>query len=187
MRRFLRWLNKPNLWIVLLLVAANGAAWTFALAPQMARVVAPRLEPDLADLRQKLIEGGHSGERFTITITNQETEETIAWYLAQHPNVPFANPRIQIHPGYVEAWGEARLAGLRIDLHGRARIELREEKPVVIIEELGMAGLVVPDPIRQRIQQELDAQFDLSGQQLPVILTRFELQEGQAIIEGTIR
>jgi len=187
MQRLIHLLNKPNLWIVILLLAANGAAWTFALTPQTTRVVEPRLEPDLADLRQKLIEGGHSGERFTIVITDQETEETIAWYLQGHPDVPFANPRVQIHPGYVEAWGEARLAGLRIDLHGRARVELRDEKPVVIIEELGLAGLVVPDAVRQRIQQELDAQFDLGDQQLPVILTRFELQEGQAVIEGTIR
>lgn len=175
------------MWILALLLVANGVAWIFALAPRETRVVEPRLAEDLEDLRNRLIEGGHSGESFTIVLTNQEVEESIAWYLAGRPNVPFANPRIEIHPDVVEAWGEARLAGLRVGLHGRARVVLRDGMPVVTVEELGMAGLVVPEPIRQRIQQELDAQFDFSGQEWPVILTRFELQEGQAVIEGTIR
>jgi hypothetical protein len=114
-------------------------------------------------------------------------EESIAWYLEGRPNVPFTNPRIEIHPDVVEAWGEAHLAGLRVGLHGRARVVLRDGMPVVTVEELGMAGLMVPEPIRQRIQQELDAQLDFSGQTWPVVITRFELQEGQAVIEGTIR
>ncbi|MBU0496232.1 MAG: hypothetical protein KKA73_24305 [Chloroflexi bacterium] len=187
MYSFRHWLSKPNLWIVLALLMANGVAWFFALTPQEVRVVEPRLAPDLVALRQRLGEGANPGETFTVVVTNQEVEESIAWYLAGRPNIPFANPRVEIHPGWAEAWGEARVAGLRISLHGRARASLQDGKPVIIVEELGMAGLAVPDPIRQRIQQELDAQLDFSGQDWPVIITRFELQEGQAVIEGTFR
>ena len=136
---------------------------------------------------ERLIEGGHSGEPFTVVVTNQEAEETIAWYLSGHPRVPFANPRVEIHPDVIEARGEAHVAGLRVGLHGQARIVLQDGVPIVTVEDLGMAGLSVPGFVRRRIQQEVDAQFDLSGRQLPVIITRFELTEGQAVVEGSIR
>ncbi len=177
----------PGFWFLALLLIANGIAWASALAPAEGRVVEPRLEPDLAALRERLAEGGHSGEPFTVVVTNQEAAETIAWYLNGHPRVPFANPRVEIHPDVIEAWGEAHVAGLRVGLHGRARIVLQDGVPIVTVEELGMAGLTVPGFVRQRIQQEVDAQFDLSDRELPVILGRFELTAGQAVVEGTIR
>ncbi len=187
MRRLLAALRSPNLWVPVLLLIANGIAWLSALASGEPYVVEPRLEPGLADLRARLDEGGHSGEPFTLVVTDQEAAETIAWYLARHPRIPFARPRVAFHPGVVEAWGEAHVAGLRVGLHGRARIVLQDGVPVVTVEELGMAGLSVPGFVRQRIQQEVDAQLDLSDRRLPVIITRFELEEGQAVIEGTIR
>ena len=187
MRRVLGWLDKPNFWILVLLLIANGAAWASALATRETRVVEPRLEPDLADLRARLIEGGHAGEAFTVVVTNQEAEETIAWYLARHPRVPFGNPRVEIHPEVIEAWGEARVAGLRVGLHGRARIALRDGVPAVTVEDLGLAGLSVPGFVRRRIQQEVDAQFDVDPASFPVTITHFELVEGRAVVEGTIR
>lgn len=188
MRRIIAALKSLNLWILALLLMANGVAWASALAPgEEVRVVEPRLESDLADLRERLIEGGHSGEPFTVVVTNQEAEEMIAWYLDRHPRIPFANPRVEIHTDVIEAWGEANVAGLRVGLHGRARIVLQDGVPVVTVEDLGMAGLSVPGFVRRRIQQEVDAQFDLGDRELPVIITRFELTEGQAVVEGAIR
>lgn len=187
MRKVIAALKKPGFWFLALLLIVNGIAWVSALSPGEVRVVEPRLEPDLADLRERLIEGDHSGEPFTIVVTNQEAEETIAWYLDRHPRVPFANPRVEIHPDVIEAWGEAHVAGLRVGLHGRARIVLRDGVPVVTVEDLGMAGLSVPGFVRQRIQQEVDAQFDIDPASFPVIISRFELIEGQAVVKGTIR
>lgn len=187
MRRIVAALKSPSLWVLTLLLLANGLAWASVLAPGEVRVVEPRLEPDLAALREHLIEGGHSGEPFTVVVTNQEAEETIAWYLDRHPRVPFANPRVEIHPEVIEAWGEANVAGLRVGLHGRVRIVLQDGVPVVTVKDLGMAGLSVPGFVRRRIQQEVDAQFNLDPQRFPVIIARFELTEGQAIVEGTIR
>jgi hypothetical protein len=175
------------LWILALLLLANGVAWVSALAPREIRFIEPRLEADLAALRERLIEGGHAGEPFTVVVTNQEAEETIAWFLDRHPRVPFANPRVDIGQDLIEAWGEANVAGLRVGLHGRARIVLQDGLPIVTVEDLGMAGLAVPGFVRQRIQQEVDAQFDLDAETFPVTITRFELTEGQAIVEGTIR
>ncbi len=187
MRKIAAALKRPNLWMVALLLMANGVAWVSAAASRDVRVVEARLEPDLAALRERLIEGGHSGEPFTVVVTNQEGEETIAWYLERHPQVPFGNPRVEIHQDEIEAWGEANVAGLRVSLHGRARIVLQGGVPVVTVQDLGMAGLSVPGFVRQRIQQEVDARFDVNPETFPVSISHFELTEGQAVVEGTIR
>lgn len=176
-----------SFWFALLLLLANGAMWTSALAPAGPTVqVQPRLEPALADLRQRLIEGGHSGEPFLIEITDQEAAETIAWYLNRHPSIPFGEPQVSITPQGVEAKGVAEIAGLRVGLTGRARIVLQDGVPEVTLVDLDVAGVAVPGFVRDRIQGQIDAQFALA-QNLPVIIDRLVLEEGRATIQGTIR
>ncbi len=182
-----RALTSLNFWFALILILANGAMWAYALAPEGPAVqVEPRLEPDLADLRQRLIEGGHSGEPFTIEITNQEAAETIAWYLSRHPNVPFGEPQVFITPQGVTARGVAEVAGLRVGLSGRATIILQDGVPNVTLASLDVAGVAVPGFVRNRIQSEIDAQFALA-QHLPVIIDELVLEEGKATVRGTIR
>ena len=182
-----RSLRNLNLWIVVALLAANGLAWALTLTARgPAHVVEPKLDPDLADLRERLIEGTHHGESFEATITNLEAEQTITWYLERHPNVPFRYPRVAIHPDGIEVWGEAHVAGLRVGLEGRADIVLRDGVPVTTVEHLGMAGVSVPDFVRRRIQAEIDKQLALAHN-LPVVIETFELQEGQVTANGTIR
>jgi len=182
-----RSLRNLNLWIVVALLAANGLAWALTFtARRPAHVVEPKLDPDLADLRERLIEGTHHGEPFEATITNLEAEQTITWYLERHPNVPFRYPRVAIHPNGIEVWGEAHVAGLRVGLEGRANIVLRDGVPITTVEHLGLAGVSIPNFVRRRIQAEIDQQLALAHD-LPVIIETFELQEGQVTMSGTIR
>jgi hypothetical protein len=181
-----RWANG-NLWIALLLLVANGVAWAYALAPEgPATVVEPRLEPDIADLRQRLVEGGHSGEPFSVQVTGQEAAETIAWYLARHPRIPFHEPQVSIGPEGISAKGVAEIAGLRVGLTGRADIELQDGVPLVTLRDLDVAGVAVPGFVRDRIQAEIDAQFRLA-RDLPLLIDELVLEEGQATVRGTIR
>jgi hypothetical protein len=182
-----RSLRNVNLWIVVALLAANGLAWalTFTVS-EPAHVVEPRLDPDLADLRERLIEGTHHGESFEATVTNLEAEQTITWYLDRHPNVPFRYPRVAIHSNGIEVWGEAHVAGLRVSLEGRANIVLRDGVPITTVEHLGMAGVSIPNFVRHRVQAEIDQQLALAHD-LPVVIETFELQEGQVTVSGTIR
>ena len=176
-----------NLWIVVALLAANGLAWALTFTVRdPAHVVEPKLAPDLADLRERLIEGTHHGEPFEATVTNLEAEQTITWYLDRHPNVPFRYPRVAIHPNGIEVWGEAHVAGLRVGLEGRANIVLLDGVPITTVEHLGMAGVSIPNFMRHRIQAEIDQQLALAHD-LPVVIETFELQEGQMTVSGTIR
>jgi hypothetical protein len=182
-----RALKSLNFWFALVLLLANGAMWAYALAPEgLAAQVEPRLEPDLADLRDRLREGGHGGEPFTIEITDHEAAETIAWYLKPRPNVPFAEPQVFITPQGVAAKGVAEVAGLRVGLSGRAIIVLEDGVPTVTLADLDVAGVAVPGFVRNTIQSEIDAQFALA-QDLPVVIDELVLEEGKAIVQGTIR
>ena len=182
-----RMLRNPSLWLALVLLVANGAAWAYALAPEGPAVeVSPRLEPGLADLRDRLREGGHSGEPFNLEITDQEAAETIAWYLDGRPNIPFGEPVVTITAGGVAARGVAEIAGLQVGLSGEAAIELVDGVPIVTLGDLDVAGVAVPRFVRDRIQAEIDAQFRLA-QNLPVRIDTVRLEEGRATVEGVIR
>lgn len=182
-----RTLSSFNFWIALLLLIANGVMWSHALeSGDPAVEVVGRLEPDIDDLRQRLIEGGHSGEPFTLEITDQEAAETIAWYLPRHPNIPFGEPQVFITPDGIAARGVAEIAGLGVDLYGEAHIELRDGVPYVTLGDLDVAGVAVPGFVRNTIQSEIDAQFALS-QNLPLIIDELLLEEGKATVRGTIR
>lgn len=184
---FVRYLRNLNLWIVLALLVANGMAWalTFA-AREPTHVVEPKLDLELADLRERLIEGTHHGESFEVTLTNLEAEQSITWFLGRHPNIPFRYPRVEIHPGGVEVWGQAHVAGLRVGLQGRASVALRDGVPIITVEHLGMAGVSIPNFVRDRIQAEIDKQL-AGAYNLPMIIQTLELQEGQGTGSGTIR
>jgi hypothetical protein len=178
---------NPSFWIALALLVANGVAWSYALAPEgPAVVVEPRRALGIIDLQERLAEGVHSGEPFTVEITEQEVAETIAWYLNRHPRIPFREPQVFITPGGVSANGVAEIAGLRVGLTGRAAIQLRDGVPFVTLEDLDVAGVAVPRFVKDRIQSEVDAQFSLA-QDLPLIIDELVLEEGSATVRGTIR
>lgn len=189
MRELIRNLMKPiNLYVALILLAANGLAWSQALSSGgPAYVAEPVLEPDLADLRNRLREGGHNGERFELTVTEQEAAESIAWFISIHPEIPFRHPRIAFHPGVVEAWGEARVLGLRLSIHGVATMVLEDEIPVVTLTDLEVAGAPVPGFVLAAVQDAVYEQVDLSNRRLPVIFETLELGEKEAVASGTIR
>jgi hypothetical protein len=187
MQIHVRFVRNPDLWIALALLVANSLAWglTFA-AREPAYVVDPRLDPELADLRERLIEGTHHGEPYEVTLTNLEAEQAITWFLNRHPSIPFRYPRVEIHPDGVEVWGEAHMAGLRVGLEGRANVVLRDGVPIITVERLGMAGVAIPGFVRQRIQAEIDRQL-AQAYNLPIIIETLELHEGWGRGAGTIR
>ncbi len=182
-----RAISNPNLWIALILLLANGAAWAYALAPAgPAATVQPRLEPGIAELAQQVSEGGRSGEPFDLEITDQEAAETIAYFLARSPDVPFRDVQVFIHPQGITADGVAELAGLRVGVVVQLQMTLRDGAPIVTVQDLQLAGMAVPGFVRNRIQEELDAQFS-AAQGLPLVIDTLTLEEGRGTLRGTIR
>jgi hypothetical protein len=179
--------TSVRVWPVLIvLLLANGWAWWASASTGDGAVVQPRLEPKIAEIRQKIIDGSAAGERFEIVVTDQSVSEGIAWFLEKHPNIPFSQPQVRIHPDGVEGSGVVTAFGLRTPVSGKAALGIENGRPVVTILWLRLAGLPAPGGILQAVQQEAEAQLSKS-QNLPVEVTRLELREGEALIEGVYR
>jgi len=188
MRKRIGSFRSPHLWIALGLVAINGLAWLSALgSSEPVCTTEPVLEPSLADMRERLIEGGHSGETFDLHVTDREAFNSIAWFLNNNPQVPFRHPCIAFHDQELEAWGETDVLGLRLSLYGRATMVLEDEVPVVTLTELSVAGAVVPRFVLEAIEDAVYQQVNLSDRQLPVIFETLELREGEVVSSGTFR
>ncbi len=175
-----------HLWIALGLLLANGLAWLGATAAPLPPEVEPRLDPQIATIREKLWSGKASGEAFSIVITEQMAAEAVAWFLARHPEVPFSHPQVEIDSQGVTGRGLAHVFGLRTPVYGRASLTLRNGVPVVTIQAIGVAGATAPDFVMRAISAEVEAQFSQS-QNLPVNLSRLELGQGTITVEGTFR
>jgi hypothetical protein len=167
-----------------LLIAANLFAWAHVLsnAPEPYQV-APIRDAEVAALLDYIRSGEHSGETWTISLTELEAEQTITWYLQRWPQIPFAHPRLEIQPDYLVGEGDVTLAGLRVHVRGKGRITIEDGLPVVEILEL---SIPLPRPLRTALERELRSQIRRAGE-LPVRFTSADWQGGQVTVEGYIR
>jgi hypothetical protein len=118
-----------------------------------------------------------------VTLTELEAEQTITWYLARYPQIPFAHPRVRITPDYVGGEGDATIGGLRVHVGGKARVTLADGLPAIQILDL---SLPVPGPLRQAIEDEIQVQLQRT-RGLPVRFTSAEWYDGRVVVRGTIR
>ncbi len=187
MRRFFGTWFSPrhlNFWIAFALIAANLYAWAGAITNSTsAHVVAPIRDPEVVQLLDYIGSGNHSGETWTVNLTELEAGQTITWYLQRYPQIPFAHPQIHITPDYVAGEGDATVAGLRVHVGGKAQVTLKDGLPVVKILDL---SLPLPGPIREAIENEIQVQLRRADQ-LQVRFTSAEWKNGEVTVRGYIR
>jgi len=184
MKRITPYLKLTNVWIALLLLAANGVAW-FTIASRVDLLaVEPILHPEIADIRTHWQAGDAVGESFSVVVTDQTAMETLTWFMEPRPNLPFSHPQVEIHPDYVIGGGLAHVMGLRVPVFGRARIYLEDGKLEAVIEEVGVAGAAAPDFVVDAIAQAQGVYADMD---LPIEVTTLELREGEVLVEGVYR
>jgi len=176
--------NRLNFWVGSAVLVMNLFAWAGLLlaAPEPYVVDAVR-DPEVVELLEYIRSGEHSGEEWKVTLTTLEAEQTITWYLQRYPQIPFAHPNIEITPDYVSGEGDATIAGLRVHVGGKARVNLVDGLPKVEILEL---SLPVPGPIKEAIENEIEVQLQRADQ-LPVRFTSAEWYEDEVVVKGTIR
>ncbi|MCL4265729.1 MAG: hypothetical protein KJ069_21125 [Anaerolineae bacterium] len=179
-----RFLASKNLWIMLVLLLANGFAWLLVAGRVDWAKAAPILHPEIAEVRAHWRARDAIGEPFQLVITDQIAAETIAWFIEPRPNLPFSHPQVEIHPDGVVGRGLLHVGGLRTPVYGRATVTLIDGKPVGQIQELGMGGATAPDFLVEMVAR---AQSAYDSLQLPIELTRLELREGEVIVEGVYR
>jgi len=179
-----RLFKHPNLWIISTIILFNLIAWYRFLLPESEPyVVDPIRDPEVVTLLDYIRSGDHSGERWEVTLTELEAEQTITWYLQRYPQIPFAHPQIEITPDFVAGKGDATIIGMDVEVGGKAQINLKDGLPIVNILEL---NLPIPGPIREAIEQEIQRQLG-RAELLPVRFTEAEWHEGKVVVRGYIR
>jgi hypothetical protein len=159
------------------LIAANLYVWTGTL------LAAPVRAPQVVTLLDRIQSGQHSGETWEVTLTDLEAEQTITWYLARYPQIPFAHPRVRMTPDSISGEGDATVAGLRIHVGGKVRVTLKDGLPVVTILDL---NLPLPPPIRTALEREIADQLGRADR-LAVRFTAAEWRQGEVTVRGYIR
>jgi hypothetical protein len=176
----LRW----NLFIGIAVVLANLYAWaSLLLTVAEPHVVDPVMDPEIRALLDYIRTGEHSGERWTVTLTELEAEQTITWFLNRHPQIPFAYPQVTITPDSIAGEGDVLLTGLHIHVSGEARVTLKDGLPVVEILDL---SLPLPGSIREAVEDEIQQQLG-RAKYLPVRFTSAQWGDGVVIVQGVIR
>lgn len=183
--RFVSFLSRrSNVWIAVALLLFNFFAWVSAASRVDLVEAAPILHPEIAEIRAHWQARDAIGQSFHVVVTDQMAMETLAWFIAPRPNLPFSHPQIEIHPNGVIGGGLVHVAGLRTPVFGRASIYLEEGKPQAIVEEVGIAGAKAPGFVLAAIDQAQAVYDDMS---LPIEITRLELREGEVLVEGVYR
>jgi hypothetical protein len=184
--RVLKFLRRPNINVlfVVILVVANLFTWLrLLLAVPDPYLVEPVRDPEVVELLEYIRSGEHGGEEWVVHLTQEEAEQTIAWYLERYPQIPLANPHVEITPDYVFGEGDATITGLRVHVSGKARVTLDAGLPRIEILEL---SLPLPRPIRLALEDEIDRQLQRADL-LPVRFTSAEWLDGEVVVEGIIR
>jgi hypothetical protein len=183
MKNRVRWLSVDFL-IGSLIIISNLFAWINVglFAPEPYRV-APIRDPEIVALLEYIRSGEHAGEKWQVTLTELEAEQTITWYLERYPQIPFEHPRVQITSDFVAGEGDATIAGIRIHVRGKARVTLQEGLPRVEILDL---SLPLPATLRHALEQEMQRQLKRADQ-LPVRFTQAAWKDGEVVVTGVIR
>jgi hypothetical protein len=184
MKRLKKLFSHKNLFIALLLLLANGFVWMTVTGTEL-MAVEPILHPDVATVRAHWQARDAVGESFSIRVSERETMETITWFIAPRPNLPFSHPQVQfLGNNEVVGGGYVHLMGLEMAVNGRATIQLIDGKPVATIHELRVGNAKAPAPVVAAVDRAQSIYDQLS---LPIEITRIEILEGEAIIEGVYR
>lgn len=177
-------IRDPNVWLALVLIAANLFAWASILtnAPEP-YIVDPIRDPDVVALLDYIRSGDHSGESWELALTDLEAEQTLTWYLNRWPQIPFAHPQVEITPDYLVGEGDVTIAGLQVHVRGKGHITLKEGLPRVQILEL---SIPLPAPLRRALENKIESQLRRADE-LPVRFTSAIWRDGEVTVQGVIR
>ncbi len=146
----------------------------------------PKLPPEIADFRETLWALDSPGKPFEIVATDEMLAETLAWFLATHPDIPFSGPRVEVGADSVTGSGYALVLGFKTPIKGEAAIEMVDGMPRIDVKGISVAGarapkLVLP-PIEAALQKVVDTHFDFS--KLPLTLDELDFTHGSVTAKG---
>lgn len=178
--------QHKNLLIALFLLLANGTAWVRAATISTLPPVSPIIHLGVADIRAKWNDGSAVGQPFSVTVTDQEAGQTIAWFIEpRQDSLPFSRPHVTFKPGEITGRGLMTVAGLQVEVFGRGFVTLDNGRPLITVYEVGLGDTNVPTFVKNTLQTQVTrGQALYDDLKLPIELTKLEIGDGYATIEG---
>lgn len=178
--------QRKNLWVALLLLLANGVMWVRVAATSNLPEVSPILHPGVAEIRAKWNDGSAVGETFRVTVSDEAAGQTIAWFIEpRQESLPFSRPHVGFTPSEISGRGLMTVAGLQVEVFGRGFVTLENGRPIITVYEVGVGDANVPDFVTSFLQSQVDrGQAIYDDLELPIRLTKLEIGDGYATIEG---
>lgn len=179
-------LSRPNFLIPAALILANLFACAFFIVgatEARCPAVEPIRDEEVVTLLEYIRSGDRSGEEWEVTLSEQEAQETITWYLHRYPQIPFAHPCVEITSDYVAGSGFVTLPGFTIEVGAKVKVTLQDGLPLVDILDL---SIPLPGGIEQLVEQEVQNQLRRADR-LPVRFTTAEWSENEVVVQGYVR
>jgi hypothetical protein len=177
--------------LLLLVVFVNGllAVGLLVLRPPW-RVAQPDTVPALpsqvAELQARVARGEH-GTPYTLTLTDDELTATARYFLAQQPDVPFAQVRLAVVDGHLEATGVTAGLAVAVPVRVVANVAAQNGAPIMTVSDVDIGGLALPSFVREQILAEANRAVDLSRYALPMTVDTITLRPGAFEARGTLK
>lgn len=186
--KFVKWIwSKSNLWIALLLITANLAAWSGSPPAQTWPEPQPVLDPQIAALMELNRSGGESGQPIHLEITQEGLSNTLAWFLLNSPNLPFSQPYLEIKSNTVSVRAYLHVAGgMRTAVYAQVNLRLENKQLKVELLNIGAAGTRLPAAVVVAIQAQLEPQL-ARLKNLAFYIDILELGEGSIRLDGHMK
>ena len=177
--------------LLALLSVANlllGVGLFAVRSPERVAIVAatPALPAQIAAL-EALMDGNHHGQPFTLTLTDAELANTVAYFIAESNGaIPFSDVSVTIGNDQLVVNGKARGGAFVVPVRATLTASVANGVPVFAIEDVGLGRTPLPTFVRDQVIQQANAALDLSAYDLGVTLQSLTLGDHLVTIVGTI-
>ncbi len=149
----------------------QSVAWLESSLPVFIQVTADRL----ASLMQRVGE-----TELTRSYTQKEFQRVVLRSVQAYLPNQMEDVATEIHPDGVVGSGTVLMGGLTFRLRSRVGIALADERPHVVIHEVRVGDIVVPEPLLKLLEMRVNQRVD--QERYPLKFKRIELREGSALM-----
>ncbi len=120
----------------------------------------------------------------TVEITEQEATSKLAEALAAEPTAPrIENPQVSFREGKVYLSGVSRDSPVPVKVVVSGRIEARDGKLTIVVEQIDTGRFPLPGPLRDQITG-IASDANSLNEQLPIVVNDVRVLDGRVQLTG---
>ena len=146
-------------------------------------------DPDWTELARVDAEIGRSavGRPVQIRFHQDVLNERVAELLTVYPNLPLANPQIDLKRDEVEALGDMSVLGFPINTKVTGSVVARDCRPTAVVREVSMAGVLTPGIVADGLKESIISLLSWYPANYPLCIEQIVIEEDRVTIYGSRR